>query len=366
MTGSNPPAVLVIGTGLIGTSVGLAATAAGYRVWLTDANREHAEQAAALGAGQVLGGDVWVSRAVAEDPELVVVAVPPSVAPGVIERALGEHPSATITDVSSVKAPVLQALAAVGADLSRVVGGHPMAGRESSGPRAASAELFHGRTWLLTPTPQTDPFRLAQVAALAEAAGAGVRVMPAEVHDQAVALTSHVPQVVASLMAGRLADADDDLVAVAGQGLRDVVRIAGSDPQLWADILATNAAEVRPVLAGVQADLDRLQEVFAAPDRVGAQTIADFIATGNRGAARLPAKHGGQAAAYSEVAVEVPDAPGELGRLFLAAGDADINLEDVRIEHTVGRLTAIAHLYVLPERVPALQQALVAGGWLVV
>lgn len=353
--------VLVIGTGLIGTSVALAARSRGHEVWLDDRDDDHVAQAEELGAGRrwspaqasVLGPD-----------DLVVVAVPPSVAAPVVAEALSAHPRATVTDVASVKNPVIEYLTAHDADLSRFVGGHPMAGREMSGPSAASAELFHGRIWLLTPTERTDPARLDIVARLAASTGAAVRTMPAEVHDRAVALISHTPQVVASLMAARLAEADADAVGVAGQGLRDVVRIAGSDAALWADILCTNADEVRPVLTALQSDLDRM--LAALDEGSDRAEVSGLIAAGNRGLARLPAKHGGAAATpYAELAVEVPDAPGELGRMFLAAGDAGINLEDVRIEHTVGRLTAIAHLYVLPEVLPALREALSAGNWLV-
>lgn len=353
--------VLVIGAGLIGTSVALAAGSRGHEVWLDDRDRDHVTQAEALGAGKR-----W-SAAEARPlgpADLVVVAVPPSVAAPVVAEALRAHPQATVTDVASVKSPVIDYLRANDADLSRFVGGHPMAGREMSGPAAASAELFHGRIWLLTPTEQTDVRRLDRVAELAASTGAAVRTMPAQLHDRAVALISHTPQVVASLMAARLADADGETVGVAGQGLRDVVRIAGSDAHLWADILCTNAREVRPVLTALQSDLDRM--LVALDTSADRDEVSGLIAAGNRGLARLPAKHGGAAAApYAELAVEVPDAPGELGRMFLAAGDAGINLEDVRIEHTVGRLTAIAHLYVLPEVLPALREALSAGDWLV-
>ncbi len=349
--------ILVVGTGLIGTSVGLAASAAGHQVWLADADPAHVRLAESAGAGRHLptqGSDV----------DLVVVAVPPSVAAGVIAQVLEDYPQATVTDVSSVKAPVISELGRRGADLPRYVGGHPMAGRETSGPGAASAELFHGRTWLLTPTPETQPHRVALVAALAESTGAAVRQMPAQLHDRAVALTSHAPQVVASLMAARLAEADQETVAVAGQGLRDVVRIAGSDPGLWADILCTNSHEVAPVLHALRDDLDGLVAALDGAD--GQRSVADLIAAGNRGSDMLPGKHGsGVAPNYVDVPVEVPDAPGELGRLFLAAGRSGVNLEDVRIEHTDGRLTAIAHLYVLPEVVPGLQAALAAGDWLV-
>jgi prephenate dehydrogenase len=192
-------------------------------------------------------------------------------------------------------------------------------------------------------------------------------VLPPEVHDRAVALTSHTPQVVASLMAARLAGADEELVSVSGQGLRDVVRIAASDPRLWSDILTTNATAVVPVLVDLQQDLAgvtaALSGSLADPTAFDDDELVTVLARGKSGAGRLPAKHGGAATDYLTVPVIVEDAPGSLGRLFLAAGEAGINLEDVRIEHTVGRLTAIAHLSVLPAVAGDLRSALAGGGW---
>jgi len=157
--------VEVIGTGLIGTSVGLAATAAGARVLLRDADAEHLALAVARGAGAP-------ALESAGEPDVVVVAVPPSAVAEVVVEALRRHPGATVTDVCSVKAPVVAAVAASGVTLDRYVPGHPMAGREASGPEAASADLFRGRAWLISPDSQSEPDHVAKVVALAESLGA--------------------------------------------------------------------------------------------------------------------------------------------------------------------------------------------------
>lgn len=362
------PTVEVVGTGLIGTSVALAASATGCRVLLRDADAAHLARAVQRGAGKPADvGD--------PEPDVVVVAVPPSAVAEVVVEALGRYPDATVTDVCSVKAPVVAAVAATGVSMDRYVPGHPMAGRETSGPEAASADLFRGRAWLISPDTQTEPDHVAKVVALAESLGAAPQYVPSEVHDRIVALTSHAPQVVSSLMGARLAESPSADVAVVGQGLRDVVRLAGSDAPLWREILTSNAAELLPVLRGFAQDLQDLlgdvqvaageADVNSESGRVGepGAQIERLLRLGNVGVARLPAKHGGEAADYTEVEVEVPDTPGSLGALFLAAGEAGINLEDVRIEHTVGRLTAIAHLYVLPEFAERLRGALREGGW---
>ena len=356
--------VEVVGTGLIGTSVGLAASGAGARVLLRDADPGHLALAAARGAGMP-------ATTQADEPDVVVVAVPPSAVADVVVEALGRYPNATVTDVCSVKAPVVAAVAAAGVPMGRYVPGHPMAGRETSGPEAASADLFRGRAWLISPDSQSEPEHVAKVVALAESLGAAPQFVPSPEHDRIVALTSHAPQVISTLMGVRLAESSAADVAVVGQGLRDVVRLAASDASLWREILTSNAVELLPVLSGLAEDLQEvLDEVRIAAENdasasgspVG-EEIERLLRLGNAGVSRLPAKHGGAASDYTEVEVEVPDTPGSLGALFLAAGEAGINLEDVRIEHTVGRLTAIAHLYVLPESAELLRNALSDGGW---
>ena len=166
-----------------------------------------------------------------------------------VAEALRRWPRAAVTDVASVKGTVLDALRADGTDLTRYCGSHPMAGRERSGAVSGRHDLFDGRAWVLTPTAETDPAVVALVTAVARSAGAAVSTLDPEHHDAAVAAVSHVPQLAASLVAARLEGLDEAAVALAGQGLRDVTRIAASDPDLWTQILAGNAPAVREVLA---------------------------------------------------------------------------------------------------------------------
>ncbi len=242
--------VRVVGTGLLGASVGLGLSASGARVLLADVSPTALALARDVGAGVPDPGT--------ERVDLVVVAAPPDVTAAVVADELKAHPDAVVTDVASVKAGVLAALTASGADLRAYVGSHPMAGRERSGAVAARGDLFLGRPWVLSPAPGGDAAALAVVRRLALALGAVPLAMPASEHDEAVALVSHLPQVAASLVAARLRHAPDAAVALAGQGLRDVTRIAASDPALWAQILAANAGPVTAVLEQVRDDLDRV------------------------------------------------------------------------------------------------------------
>ena len=339
--------VLIIGTGLLGTSIGLALRRIDVEVVLDDIDASTLEAAVARGAGTPTPAD--------SSPALVVVAVPPSYAGAVMARAAHQWPHATVTDVTSVKALPLREALALGADPRRLVGGHPMAGREVSGPAGARVDLFEDRPWVVTPLPESTVRAREQVQALVRICGGLPREMSPEAHDRAVALTSHVPQVVASLVAARLSQADPADVQVSGQGLRDVTRIAGSDPALWVDILGANAAEVGDVLTQVAADLDVVVEALR---QRAAEPIHDLMTRGNLGHARVPGKHGQEASAYAQVLVMVADEPGELARLFVAAGEAGVNLEDVRIDHVLGRPSGLIELSVRPERGELLRAAL--------
>lgn len=356
-----PGAVLVVGTGLLGASVGLALRARGVDVLLADPSPTAQALARDLGAGRLAVDDGPV--------DVVVVAAPPDVVAHVVADALARHPAAVVTDVASVKAGPLQALRRDGCDLRRYVGGHPLAGRERSGAVAARADLFAGRPWVLTPTPETSPDAVRVVTAVVTALGATVTVMDAAEHDEAVAVVSHVPQVAASLVAARLREVPEQAVALAGQGVRDVTRIAASDPALWTQILAGNAPAVVRTLREVHRDLAQLLQALesltapdvAAPGARGA--IAALVAHGNEGRARIPGKHGSAPTSYAHVTVLVPDSPGELARLLHDVGEADVNLEDLRIEHSLGQPVGLAEVAVVPAAEQRLVEALRERGW---
>ncbi|MBZ2194754.1 prephenate dehydrogenase [Occultella gossypii] len=358
--------VRIVGAGLLGASIGLGLSAQGVPVTLADASPTAQALARDVGAGAIARTEDAV-------PTLVVVAVPPDVAAQVVAAELRAHPDAVVTDVASVKSVILAELAAMASlDLSRYVGSHPMAGRERSGAGAASADLFVGRPWVITTREGMDPQALLAVRSLAVDLGAGpVQMTPAE-HDDAVALVSHLPQLMASLTAGRLVEAPEPALGLAGQGLRDVTRIAASDPRLWSAILTGNAAAVGTHLRGVRDDLDGLLEALdrAAVDgplALGAIAgMAGVISAGNDGAARIPGKHGGLRKRYSEVTVLVPDEPGELGRLFTEIGEIGVNIEDFQMEHATRQRVGMAIVSVIPASATTLETALEERGWRVV
>lgn len=342
--------VQIVGTGLIGTSIGLACRRAGLEVILADASADHLRTATGLGAGRPL--------AEGDEPQLVVVAVPPDHLAEEISRAIGEG-AAVVTDVGSVKSAPLAAVADLpGAE--RYVGSHPMAGSERSGPLAASAALFDGRPWAVTPAPGAEAEAVALVEELAALCGAvPVRLSPDE-HDRAVARTSHLPHLLAALAAGALADAPPEHLALSGQGVRDVTRVAAGDPELYGQIVAANAGAVGELLGQLRERLDQTILALASGDRGALEALLRLGVDGTRA---IPGKHGGPARPTAPVYVAVPDHPGELARLFADAGEIGVNIEDVRIDHDPAREGGLVELAVEEGRAEHLQGALESRGW---
>ncbi|MEZ5092555.1 prephenate dehydrogenase [Nocardioides sp.] len=345
--------VLVVGTGLLGTSVALACRRAGLETLLADVAADHVRTATGLGAGRPLRDD--------DAPQVVVVAVPPDHLADAVAAALLTT-DAVVTDVGSIKTGPLAAVAAEVSpgELTRYVGSHPMAGSERSGPLAASEALFDGRPWAVTPHEASAPDAVELVEELARVCGGvPLRLTPGE-HDRAVARVSHLPQLVAVLMAARLAEAPPEHLALSGQGVRDVTRIAGSDPGLWRQIVGGNAEAVLTMLGELRGELDAL---MAAVGSGSGEALERMLERGVAGTRAIPGKHGGTPAPTAPLYVSVPDHPGELARLFTDAGESGVNIEDVRIDHDPGRETGLVELVVEEARADLLLTALESRGW---
>lgn len=273
-------------------------------------------------------------------------------------------------DVASVKGGPRRELEALGLDLSSYIGTHPMSGREKSGPLAASGDLFEGRPWVLTPTRDTDTEVLNLALELVSHCRAVPVVMDADAHDRAVALVSHMPHLVSSMVAARLEHAEEAAVRLCGQGIRDVTRIAASDPGMWIDILSANPGPVADLLTDVAGDLEEtvralraLQSADEAKRLEGTSGIEHMLRRGNAGQVRVPGKHGSAPRVYEVVAVLIDDQPGQLARIFADAGRAGVNIEDVRIEHATGQQAGLVQLMVEPSAAPVLAASLRERGW---
>lgn len=353
---ATPQNVLVVGAGLIGTSIAMGLTSAGFNVFIDDANADALNTARDKSGAKVLPTDSNI--------DVVVVATPPQTVAQIIRELLNKYPQAVITDVASVKGSIFASLADLASEqLARIVGGHPMAGREVSGAAAAQANLFVDRPWVIIRNDDTSDSARDAVRTLATQLGAIPLERTVLEHDQAVALVSHTPQVVASVLASRLVDAPDSFVQLAGQGLRDATRIAASNAQLWTEILEGNAQHVAEYVDAVASDLHDIANALHQAD-TGA--INKMLVQGALGRERLPGKHGMNTPATSTVEVRLEDKPGELARLFAVAASVDVNLEDVRIDHSLGRMTGLVELTVAETSVRTLENALSAQGFIVV
>ncbi|MEU7473311.1 prephenate dehydrogenase [Streptomyces sp. NPDC044984] len=353
---------LVIGTGLIGTSAALALSQRGVAVHLADHDPEQARTAAALGAGTDETPDGPV--------DLAIVAAPPAHVADVLADAMRRGAARGYVDVASVKGGPRRELQERGLDLAPYIGTHPMSGRERSGPLAATGDLFEGRPWVLTPTRDTDTEVLNLALELVSHCRAVPVVMDADAHDRAVALVSHMPHLVSSMVAARLEHAEEAAVRLCGQGIRDVTRIAASDPRMWIDILSANPGPVADLLTDVAADLEEtvralraLQSSDEDKRREGSTGIEDVLRRGNAGQVRVPGKHGSAPRVYETVPVLIDDQPGQLARIFADAERAGVNIEDVRIEHATGQQAGLVQLMVEPKAAPVLTAGLRERGW---
>lgn len=348
--------VRIVGAGLLGASIGHALSALGVDVALTDTSPSQLRLAVDYGAGRPARAD--------DRPSLVVVAVPPDVVADVVEAELRAHPDAVVTDVASVKLEPLHALRARGVDLTHYIGSHPLAGRERGGAISARADIFVGRPWVVCRDEETPASDLAVVEGLALDLGAMPIEMAPDEHDRAVALTSHVPQLVASLLAGRFVGVQEGSLQLAGQGVRDTTRIAASAPELWVQILGANAEPVVEVLDALAADLSVVADALRSPDAAGSRrAVADTIRRGNEGVERLPGKHGQNRRRFDTLVVMVDDTPGQLGRLFGELGELGVNVEDLRLEHSPGAQFGLAEISVVPSAVRPAREGLEERGW---
>ena len=315
----------VVGTGLMGTSVALAAGRAGTRCRGFDSDRGVLERAAARGAFEPTQS---LAEAVG-DAELVVVAVPVGEAPAVVQEVLeAACPDVVVTDVASTKRP----LAAL--DDQRFVPGHPVAGGATGGPARAAADLFDAATWFLAPTGTSSAESIELVERFVASLGARAVRTDAAAHDRLLALTSHLPHALANLLMLRVAAAaeeDDAPLAFAGASLREMTRLAGANAAVWTDIFLGNADEIAAALAGLRASLDELEQALLSGDR---ERIEETIATAAAARERLESfAYRTAPAQLNRIRIRVPDRPGVLARITQILGAAQINLEDFELRH---------------------------------
>jgi prephenate dehydrogenase len=316
----------IVGTGLIGASVGLAARAAGVeevRGWDVDpdALRVAGEREAVEPAGSL--------EEAVTDAELAVVAAPVAQLPAEVGAVLAASGNGTtVTDVGSTKGPVTHAVTD-----SRFIGGHPVCGSHAHGAAHANGELFRGATWFLTPVAATDPERYRLLHGFVASLGAVPVAVDPQAHDRLVALTSHLPHALANLLlnqAGASRIDGHDPLAAAGGSLRDMTRVAGANPRIWVDIFLDNAEALGVALAEHRRRIEQVERALAEGD---AGFVARWIAEASGNRRRMLAEAYEQPGALQRLRVHVPDRPGVLAGITQALGAERLNIEDFELQH---------------------------------
>jgi prephenate dehydrogenase len=354
-----PRRLALVGTGLIGGSIGLALRRLGAEVRGFDHDAARAARAKEAGVVDSLAASV--AEAV-DDADLTVVAVPVGQVAGVVIEAL-DAGARVVTDVGSVKAPIVAAVEAARPELARrFVGGHPMAGSEQEGLDGASPDLFVGATWVLTPTEHTDPHAFAEVRALAVDLGAEAVAVSPELHDALVAVVSHVPQLAASTLMN-VADAGSDrhgvLLRLAAGGFRDMTRIASGHPAIWPDICVANRDAIVTALDEYLASLMRVREMVAVGDRDALLDVLESARTARRNLPTgLPVDE-----VLVELRVPIEDRPGALAQVTTLATELGVNIADVEIAHSLEGRSGVLVLVVSARGADAFEEALVGHGY---
>jgi prephenate dehydrogenase len=322
-----PERLAVVGTGLIGASVGLAAKRAGVKqVWGWDSDEESLALAAERGAMDEVADSLPAAVAAAE---LVIVATPVATLKDEVAATLAAGSAATVSDVGSTKSGLCESVS----DRRRFIGGHPVCGSEARGPGHASAELFEGATWFLTPVAETEPERYRLLHGFVAALGAVPVAIDPSAHDRLMAVTSHLPHALANIVlnhAGSVRVDGHEPLASAGGSLRDMTRVAGANPRIWVDIFLDNADELRASLAEHRRRVEDLERALGSGD---AGWLARWIGEAAVNRRTLLDEAYRDVGTLQRVRVHVPDRPGVLSGITQALGAEQINIEDFELQH---------------------------------
>ena len=332
----------IVGTGLIGASVGLAAKRAGVG---HVAGFDFAEQSLRTARERGAIDDARGSPGELGDADLIVVAVPVTALQAVVSGVLDGNAQVTVTDVGSTKSNVSGALGD-----PRFVGGHPVTGSEAHGPAHATVDLFDGATWFLTPSSATEPQRYRLVHGFVSSLGATPVAIDPQAHDRLVALTSHLPHALANLIvnqAGATRVEGHEPLAAAGGSLRDMTRVAGANPRIWIDIFLENSDAIRDSLAEHRRRVEQLETALEAGD---GGFLARWIGEAADNRRRMLEGAFPDPGELHQLRVHVPDRPGVLAGITQALGAQRINIEDFELHHVSPERGGTLTLLVTGER----------------
>ncbi len=320
----------IVGSGLIGTSIGLCLKSAGVEVEMVDIDLKSAQLAQDL-----------VKSTPIEQPDLILVAVPISSNQRVVIEQLKANPDSIVCDLASVKSDLLVKVEQLSDNPENFISLHPMAGREHSGAQNARGDLFMGRAWVvITGSKSSDKARSIADALIKICEGSSYQMNGTE-HDLAVAQVSHLPQILSSALAASLLEVSDAKLNISGQGIRDLTRLANSDSKLWSEILLANQPALSTVLSKIISQLQEIQTFLVKNKK---EEVIDFLNKGREGKEKIPGKHGAKSRNYSYLPIVIDDKPGQLAIIFNECAKIDVNIEDLSIEHSPGQETGLITL----------------------
>ena len=343
--------VKIIGCGLIGTSIGLRLNEEGFELLIEDRNQTNLR----------LASDLLEISAVDSLPRIVLVATPPDQVFDCVIREFEENPEAIFIDVAGIKSKLLAKVEDFPALSQNYVSVHPMAGRETSGPQSARSDLFESRAWIVSKSRNSKMEAIEVAKGLGDLLGSTTYELDAKTHDSVIAAISHLPQVLSSALAGSLGSVNPEDLNLSGQGLRDVSRLAESDPELWSRLLLGNSVEILPKIAEV---INRLNNLSRAIEIEDMDSVKNFFESGRIGRNRIPGKHGFAKRDYTFLPIVIDDKPGGLARIFNECADIDVNIEDLSMEHSPGQPVGLVTLALSSDDAIKLQKHLVSKGWL--
>ncbi|MHB1987016.1 MAG: prephenate dehydrogenase/arogenate dehydrogenase family protein [Acidimicrobiales bacterium] len=345
----------VVGLGLVGSSIGLGLRAKGFQVSGADLDQGRAFRALELGAIDQIGDGAAAGIVFVATPAAAVVPV----ARALLDQAVAEDRQLVVTDVAGVKGPIAAQLAD-----ACFVPGHPMAGSEQEGPDGADGDLFLGATWVLTPTEHTAEGAYSVVREAVTALGADVVVLAPELHDELVAVVSHVPHLASAALMSLAAESALDreaLMRLAAGGFRDMTRIAAGSASIWPDICRDNANAIVPALDRLIGRLGEVRRIVAESDRAALMSLLE----GARAARQNLPLGRARPIESLELRVVVPDRPGVLADVTSIAGRLRANIYDIEIAHSAEGPRGVLVLVVAASAARELAGSLRQAGYLV-
>jgi len=339
----------IIGSGLIGTSIALCLKTSGVLVQMVDIDAR----------SQGLANDL-VNGENIDKPDLIIISASINRNLELVVEELNRNPGSIVLDIASIKSNLLNEVAKLSENAENFISSHPMAGREVSGAESARADLFLGRAWIGIKSEVTSDRAKDYLNQLVSICGSTLYWLNSKDHDQSVAAISHLPQIVSTALAYSLDKKEVRSFELAGQGLRDVLRLSGSNPEIWSELLVANKDAIKPFLEEMKNSINLIQQSL---NDGSAKELEEIFKIGNEVYKKIPGKHGGKNRNYSYLSIVIDDQPGQLAKIFDDCAKVKVNVEDLSIEHSPGQQTGLITLALNESDSEKLLNHLTSAGW---